>query len=177
MYQTYAANGLATQRKTPKLFSTNTKAIVNNAKEAEIDIEEPQDFKMYPGKGVTCKNSYGHVYAGNSKFLSENNIDINIDTQLNKLKNEGKKVLLIDMDQQGNLSTYVGANLDTEEVVEKIKASVTNESTLRGTISMGSIQDTVNDFMAAAAPIFAGEEPYPVWNGSTFVLTAETYAE
>ena len=45
------------------------KAIVKNAKEAQIDIEEPQDFKMYPGKGVTCTNSYGKVYAGNSKFL------------------------------------------------------------------------------------------------------------
>ena len=76
------------------------KAIVNNAKEAEIDIEEPQDFKMYPGKGVTCKNSYGHVYAGNSKFLSENNIDINIDTQLNKLKNEGKASIIVALDSE-----------------------------------------------------------------------------
>lgn len=66
---------------------------------------------------------------------------------------------------------------ETTEVVEKIKASVTNESTLRGTISMGSIQDTVNDFMAASAPIFKGEEPIPVWNGHTFVLTADTLAE
>ena len=74
------------------------KAIVNNAKEAEIDIEEPQDFKMYPGKGVTCKNSYGQVYAGNSKFLSENNIDLNIDTQLNKLKNEGKASIIVALD-------------------------------------------------------------------------------
>ena len=71
------------------------KAIVNNAREAEIDIEEPQDFKMYPGKGVTCKNSYGQVYAGNSKFLSENNINITIDTQLNKLKNEGKATIIV----------------------------------------------------------------------------------
>lgn len=27
------------------------KAVVKNAKEAEIDIEEPQDFKMYPKRG------------------------------------------------------------------------------------------------------------------------------
>ena len=74
------------------------KAIVNNAMEAEIDIEEPKDFKMYPGKGVTCNNSYGHVYAGNSKFLSENNVDLNIDTQLNKLKNEGKASIIVALD-------------------------------------------------------------------------------
>ena len=76
------------------------KAIVNNAKEAEIDIEEPQDFKMYPGKGVACKNSYGQVYAGNSKFLSENNINITIDTQLNKLKNEGKASIIVALDSE-----------------------------------------------------------------------------
>ena len=71
------------------------KAIVDKAKEAEIDIEEPQDFKMVPGKGVSCKNSYGQVYAGNSKFLSENNIDFNVDAELNQLKHEGKASIIV----------------------------------------------------------------------------------
>ncbi len=71
------------------------KAIVEKAKEAEIDIEEPKDFKMYPGKGVSCKNSYGLVYAGNSKFLSENNIDFNVDAELNHLKHEGKASIIV----------------------------------------------------------------------------------
>ena len=71
------------------------KAIVEKAKEAEIDIEDPQDFKMYPGKGVSCKNSFGYVYAGNSKFLSENNLDVNVDSQLNQLKHEGKASIII----------------------------------------------------------------------------------
>ena len=71
------------------------KAIVDKAKEAEIDIEEPQDFKMFPGKGVSCKNSYGQVYAGNSKFLSENNIDFNVDAELNQLKHEGKASIIV----------------------------------------------------------------------------------
>ncbi|MBO7696014.1 MAG: cation-translocating P-type ATPase, partial [Methanobrevibacter sp.] len=71
------------------------KAIVEKAKEAEIDIEDPLDFKMYPGKGVSCKNSFGHVYAGNSKFLSENNLDVNVDSQLNQLKHEGKASIII----------------------------------------------------------------------------------
>ena len=76
------------------------KAIVNNAREAEIDIEEPQDFKMYPGKGVTCLNSYGNVYAGNSKFLSENNIDVNVDDHLDKLKHEGKASIIVALNDE-----------------------------------------------------------------------------
>ncbi|WP_407461809.1 heavy metal translocating P-type ATPase [Methanobrevibacter sp.] len=71
------------------------KAIVEKAKDAEIDIDEPQDFKMYPGKGVSCKNSFGQVYAGNSKFLSENNFDVNVDSQLNQLKHEGKASIIV----------------------------------------------------------------------------------
>ena len=71
------------------------KAVVDKAKEVEIDIEEPQDFKMVPGKGVSCKNSYGQVYAGNSKFLSENNIDFNVDAELNQLKHEGKASIIV----------------------------------------------------------------------------------
>lgn len=71
------------------------KAVVDKAKEVEIDIEEPQDFKMFPGKGVSCKNSYGQVYAGNSKFLSGNNIDFNFDSELNQLKHEGKASIIV----------------------------------------------------------------------------------
>lgn len=33
------------------------KAIVNNANEVKIQIEEPTEFKMYPDKEVTCINS------------------------------------------------------------------------------------------------------------------------
>lgn len=71
------------------------KAVLDKAKEVEIDIEEPQDFKMFPGKGVSCKNSYGQVYAGNSKFLSGNNIDFNVDSELNQLKHEGKASIIV----------------------------------------------------------------------------------
>ncbi len=76
------------------------KAVVKNAKEAQINIEEPKNFKMYPGKGVACNNSYGKVYAGNSKFLSENNIDVNVGSQLNKLKSEGKASIIVALNEE-----------------------------------------------------------------------------
>ena len=71
------------------------KAIVKYAKEDRIDIEEPQNFKMYPGRGVTSTNSYGKIYAGNSKFLSEHNVDVEVDGQLDKLKHEGKASIIV----------------------------------------------------------------------------------
>ena len=66
---------------------------------------------------------------------------------------------------------------ETTEVVEKIKASANNESLIRGTISMGSIEDTTNDFMSAIEPILEGKEPYEVWNGGAKILTVDTMAE
>ncbi|MBQ6099182.1 MAG: cadmium-translocating P-type ATPase [Methanobrevibacter sp.] len=70
------------------------KAIVSKAKELEMDLEEPQDFKMYPGKGVNCNISYGTVYAGNAKFLAENNIDVD-ESYLDKLRSEGKAAIIV----------------------------------------------------------------------------------
>lgn len=71
------------------------KAITNYAKKSNLIIEEPIGFKMVPGKGVSCKNSYGSIFAGNSKFLLDNNIDLNIDNYLDKLKQEGKASIIV----------------------------------------------------------------------------------
>ena len=98
------------------------KAIVKNAKEAQINIEEPQDFKMYPGKGVACTNSYGKVYAGNSKFLSEYNIDVDVDCQLDKLKHEGKASIIVALN--GEVIGLIGLSdvirEDSKDMIEKL---------------------------------------------------------
>jgi heavy metal translocating P-type ATPase len=98
------------------------KAIVKNAKEAEIDIEEPQDFKMYPGKGVTCTNSYGKVYAGNSKFLSENDIDVNVNPQLDKLKHEGKASIIVALNDEviGLIGLSDVIREDSKEMIKRL---------------------------------------------------------
>lgn len=66
---------------------------------------------------------------------------------------------------------------ETTEVVSKITASKNNESVLRGTISMGAISDTVNDFMKGAMPILNGEEPIEMINGQATPITADTVEE
>ena len=98
------------------------KAIVKNAKEAQIDIEKPQDFKMYPGKGVTCTNSYGKIYAGNSKFLSEHNIDIDVDCQLDKLRHEGKASIIVALNDEviGLIGLSDVIRDDSKDMIERL---------------------------------------------------------
>ena len=110
------------------------KAVVKNAKETEVDIEEPQDFKMYPGKGVSCKNSYGTVHAGNSKFLSENNIDVNVDSQLDNLKSQGKASIIVALD--GEVIGLVGLSdvirEDSKDMIESLHELGTETILLTG---------------------------------------------
>ena len=75
------------------------KAIVDKADELEMDLEEPKDFKMYPGKGVSCNLSQGKVYAGNAKFLSENGIDVD-ESYLDKLRSEGKASIIVALNDE-----------------------------------------------------------------------------
>ncbi|MBQ9413171.1 MAG: sugar ABC transporter substrate-binding protein [Oscillospiraceae bacterium] len=62
---------------------------------------------------------------------------------------------------------------DTQEIDDNIRASANNESCLRGTVSMGSIADTVNDFMKAMNPFIDGGKIETV-NGSAFKITPES---
>ncbi len=98
------------------------KAIVSNAKEAEIDIEEPIEFKMYPGKGVTCTNSHGKIYAGNSKFLIENDINVNVDCHLDKLKHEGKASIIVALNNEviGLIGLSDVIREDSKKMIDKL---------------------------------------------------------
>lgn len=98
------------------------KAIVNNVKELKIDIEEPNEFKMYPGKGVTCINSYGRVYAGNSKFLRENGININVDNYLDILKHEGKASIIVALNNEviGLIGLSDVIREDSKNMIDKL---------------------------------------------------------
>lgn len=61
---------------------------------------------------------------------------------------------------------------ETEEIVTKIAASANDESVLRGTVSMGSLGDTVGDFMQAMEPLLNDQEPIHV-EGASKPITAE----
>ncbi|WP_407380484.1 heavy metal translocating P-type ATPase [Methanobrevibacter sp.] len=71
------------------------KAIVTKAKSDNVQINEVDNFKMYPGLGVSCEINSNKIYAGNLKFLNENGINDNVDEYLDKFKNEGKATVVI----------------------------------------------------------------------------------
>ncbi len=71
------------------------KAIVNKAKNDNVSISDVNNFKMYPGLGVSCEVNSDKIYAGNLKFINENSIDGDISEDLDKFKNEGKATVIV----------------------------------------------------------------------------------
>jgi ABC-type sugar transport system substrate-binding protein len=63
---------------------------------------------------------------------------------------------------------------ETSEIDAAILASENNESTIRGTISMGDISDTVDVLMSSCMPILTDGNPVNIINGSALPIDAET---
>lgn len=69
-------------------------AIVEKAKEEEIEILEVKEFMTISGRGIKGKIDGTNYFGGNKSFMKENNIDINsIISQSNELLRQGKTVL------------------------------------------------------------------------------------
>ena len=64
---------------------------------------------------------------------------------------------------------------ETEEIDAAIVASANDEAVLRGTISMGTLDDTINDFAKAIQPYLDGGDMQQV-DGTAFKVTADTLA-
>ena len=112
------------------------KSIVSYAKDKNIELENPKDFKMYPGKGILASTSYGKILAGNAEFLAENNIKLTsaINTQLEKLRNEGKASIIIARDSQaiGIIALSDVIREDASRIINKLHDMDINTVLLTG---------------------------------------------
>lgn len=72
------------------------KAIVDYAKEQNVELRPVDDFKMIPGKGIQAELSGNTVICGKSSFLEENGIPLNrqIESALEQIRQEGKASVL-----------------------------------------------------------------------------------
>lgn len=70
-------------------------AIYNHAK-AKMDIPDPQEFEILPGKGVRARFRDSDIVIGTKALLNENGIDTALAREvLDRLENEGKTAMLV----------------------------------------------------------------------------------
>lgn len=73
------------------------KAIVNHAKEKNVEISNIKDFKAIPGKGAYGKVDNNEVYVGSPNLLEEMKIQTN-DGKIKALQEQGKTVVFTVVD-------------------------------------------------------------------------------
>lgn len=82
------------------------RAIVNEAKNKKIDLEEITEFKAIPGYGVSAMIKENKYLIGNKKLMSENNITISQEQDELDLVSDGNSILFIAENQ--NLIALIG---------------------------------------------------------------------
>ncbi len=76
-------------------------AIVEEAKNRKLDLEEPKNFKAIPGMGLSASMEDSIILIGNRKLMSENNIDSSFaEESLARLENEGKTAMIFAKDNK-----------------------------------------------------------------------------
>lgn len=82
------------------------RAIVNEAKNKKIDLEEITEFKAIPGYGASAMIKENKYLIGNKKLMSENNITISQEQDELDLVSDGNSILFIAENQ--NLIALIG---------------------------------------------------------------------
>ena len=76
-------------------------AIVNKAKEENIEIPESDFFEAIPGHGIIAKHMEHTIIFGNRSMMKKYQIDAHkIESKMNELENEGKTVMIIALDKK-----------------------------------------------------------------------------
>ena len=95
-------------------------AIVNYAKERNIELEEVSDFKSIPGYGVYAKINNSEYYIGNRKLMIENNVEISSTQDEVDLAVKGNSILFVVKDKK--LISLIGVkDVVRKNVKEAIK--------------------------------------------------------
>lgn len=78
------------------------KSILEYAKIQNIELHQPEEFKMQSGKGVSAIINSEKIICGNEKYFEEANvkIDENVKTKLSELRLQGKVSVLIAKNQE-----------------------------------------------------------------------------
>ena len=132
------------------------RAIVNEANEKKIKLEEVKEFKAIPGYGVQGVIQNDDIYfIGNEKLMNEKNIKIENRVDVDNLLNEGNSILFVALNN--NMIALIGVKdvlkENVSEVIEKMKQrnidivmlTGDNEKTAKAVASQVGINQVVSN--------------------------------
>jgi Cu+-exporting ATPase len=99
-------------------------AIVNKAKDAGIDLPDPENFEAIPGHGIYAKINGRKVYLGNRRLMTSKNLPTEgIENLLEKLENEGKTAMIMAVDDriEGVVAVADTVKEHSREAIEELK--------------------------------------------------------
>ena len=112
------------------------KSILEYAKIQNIELYQPEEFKMQSGKGVAAVINNEKIICGNEKFFEELNvkIDENVKTKLSELRLQGKVSVLIAKNQEcvGIIALSDVIREEATFIVKKLSAMNTDVVLLTG---------------------------------------------
>ena len=77
------------------------RAIIEEANQQEINLENPIDFNAVPGKGIITKINGKTVVIGNDKLMNDNSISlVNYIDKFNLFQQEGKTSIIVSVDNE-----------------------------------------------------------------------------
>ena len=99
-------------------------AIVDGARERDIDLVDVESFENVPGHGVTATTAHGDVLVGNRKLLADNGVDSTpVEETMLGLEREGKTAMLVALDGEllGVVATADTVRQSAKETVAALK--------------------------------------------------------
>jgi len=75
-------------------------AIVNGAKEKNLELSEAESFEAIPGQGIEVVIEGRRMLLGNKKLMDSRNIEITLEEESNKLAREGKTPMYVAIDNE-----------------------------------------------------------------------------
>lgn len=133
------------------------RAIVTEAEEKGIDLEEIEGFKAIPGYGVSAQFQNDEYFIGNRKLMEEHNIEIkNSEDEIN-LTNEGNSILFVSKNKE--LLCVIGVkdvlkdNIETvikelkEKNIEIVMLTGDNEKTAKYIASKIGIDKVISNVL------------------------------
>ncbi|MEE9554926.1 MAG: copper-translocating P-type ATPase, partial [candidate division Zixibacteria bacterium] len=133
-------------------------AILERAKEDDIDLAEPENFSAEPGKGIAGRIDDRRSLLGNVKLMDEREIDISyLKKPLEKLQADGKTIMILSVDKKlmGVIAVADSLKPDAKDVIDNLRRNgiksimITgdNRSTAEAVASQAGIDEIIADVL------------------------------